>query len=199
MAKTKWIVPAVALVLCAASLIGAGYAAYSATLTDNETVTADNNFVVLSLGATQMESEVKIYYNSTVDYTNHANPVSKYYPTLDNGQSTELIKVLVGSFTVAANVTNIGDEDTVNGYRLSVQNLNTGIPLTGVALNVYRTYSEAEGVFSNPVTLSEMAFGTTYYLALEYQQNDEDVLDAAPAATMNITFKLSAAANIVNA
>ena len=129
MAKTKWIVPAVALVLCAASLIGAGYAAYTATLTDNETVTADNNFVVLSLGETQMQSEVNIYYNSTVDYTNHTNPVSKYYPTLDNGQSHELIKVLVGSFKVQADATNKGDEVNVNGYTLSILNLTTGLEL----------------------------------------------------------------------
>ena len=66
MAKTKWIVPAIALVICAASLVGAAYAAYTATLTDNESVTADNNYVEMGLGSRTLSNSVDIFYDSMV-------------------------------------------------------------------------------------------------------------------------------------
>ena len=52
MAKTKWIVPVVALVLCAVSLIGAGYAQYASSLNDNEAATVNNHYGTVTMSGT---------------------------------------------------------------------------------------------------------------------------------------------------
>ncbi len=56
--NNKWIVPIVAILLCAVSLIGAGYAALSATLVDNETTTIDNDYLKLTLDHTVTADQV---------------------------------------------------------------------------------------------------------------------------------------------
>lgn len=78
MAKTKWIVPAIALVLCAASLIGAGYAAYAASLQDNESVNVSNSYVVVSYGATPTKTNMKIDYDTVNTYSGGADNTISY-------------------------------------------------------------------------------------------------------------------------
>ncbi len=70
--NNKWIVPIVAILLCAVSLIGAGYAAFSATLTDTETTTVDNDYLKLTLGANTADAEVDLEYDQDIFYSEGA-------------------------------------------------------------------------------------------------------------------------------
>jgi len=194
MAKTKWIVPAVALVLCAVSLIGAGYAAYTATLTDNESATVDNNFIVMSVGTRTLGAEVNIYYDSTVTYTNGDNAVSIYYPYLDKDTTETVTKVSIGTIVVNADETNVGTEVTSDGYKVAVSNLSlTGVTLTGYAVKIYKDAELTQEVTSETV----MAYGATLYVALFYEQTgSKDGVSTAPAATGTIGYTLTATANL---
>ncbi len=185
MAKTKYIVPAVAMLLCAVSLIGAGYAAYSATLTDNDKVVADNNYVTLELGEhTFSNVEIDLEYVSTFVYTNGASPVATYKPYLANN------KVLLGAFSVTADKTNEDTTRTTGGYTLAITNPVCAQQLTGAAITAY-----TDEAMEHAATLSSLAYGTTYYLAFSYTHNEADNLNAAPGATFNITYTLTATAN----
>ena len=198
MAKTKWIVPAIAMVLCAASLIGAGYAAYTATLNDTETITADNNFIEMSLGTHTLSNDVDIFYDSDIVYANGVYQSKVWTPYLDRNTTTGAQKLILGSFSVTMNSTNAGDEVTVNGYTLAISALTvdgTYNPLAGATVTAY---TDAE--CTSAATLGSMASGTTYYLALSFNQNGStNTTDTAPAATIAISYTLTATANITNA
>jgi len=197
MAKTKWIVPTIAIVLCAASLVGAAYAAYTATLTDTESVTADNNFVVMGLGDTTLENDIDIFYDSNIVYANHVEQSKVWVPYLDRDTTTGTQKVILGSFAVNVNSTNAGDEVAVNGYTLAISALTvdgTYNPLAGATVTAY-----TNAQCTSAATLSSMVSGTTYYLALTFAQDGStNTTDTAPAATIAISYTLTATANITN-
>ncbi len=198
MAKTKWIVPAIALVICAASLVGAAYAAYSATLTDNESVTADNNFVEMSLGSRTLSNSVDIFYDSNIVYNNGSEQSKVWIPYLDKETTNGAQKQILGSFKVTVNSTNAGDEVDVDGYTLAISAMTVGAgynPLAGASISAY---TDAECTAA--ATLDEMVSGTTYYLALTFNQNGStNTTNTAPAATIDISYTLTATANITNA
>jgi len=198
MAKTKWIVPAIALVVCAASLVGAAYAAYTATLTDNESVTADNNFVEMSLGSRTLSNSVDIFYDSNIVYNNGSEQSKVWIPYLDKETTTGAQKQILGSFKVTVNSTNAGDEVDVDGYTLAISAMTVDggyNPLAGASISAY---TDAECTVA--ATLTEMVSGTTYYLALTFNQNGStNTTNTAPAATIDISYTLTATANITNA
>ncbi len=190
MAKSKWIVPAVAMMLCAVSLIGAGYAAYSATLTDNETITADNNYVTLTLGTTTFaDKEIDLEYVYTAEYTNGGSLSQTWAPYLANN------KVLLGGFSVAGDVTNEDTTRATTSYNLTLTGLTCEQTLTGAALKVY----SEEAMTTEITTLTALEYGTTYYLAFAYTHADADNLTSAPAAEFDITYTLTATANGMSA
>lgn len=199
MAKTKWIVPAIAIVICAASMVGAAYAAYTATLTDNESVTADNNFVEMGLGTRTLSDEVDIFYDSNIVYANGVEQSKVWIPYLDKDTTNGTQKQILGSFAVNVTSTNAGSEVTVNGYTLAISALSVASgynPLNGATI---AAYTDAE--CTTPVAnLASMVSGTTYYLALTFTQNGStNTTNSAPAATISISYTLTATANIANA
>ena len=198
MAKTKWIVPAIALVICAASLVGAAYAAYTATLTDTESVTADNNFVEMSLGSRTLTNDVDIFYDSNIAYANGVEQSKVWVPYLDKETSTGAQKLILGAFKVTVDATNKGDEVAVNGYTLAISALSVAAGYNPLAGATITAYSDAECTAA--ATLGSMVSGTTYYLALEFNQNGStNTTNTAPAATLAISYTLTATANITNA
>ena len=201
MAKTKWIVPAVALVLCAASLIGAGYAAYTATLTDNETVTADNNFVTLTLGSSPLTNVIDIYYDYDIVYNNGVEVSRAYVPYLDVNLTPAVTKHL-GAFTVTGTDTYKGDEVSVNGYTLAVSALSVTEGTPSTFSGTIKIFSD--NLYSAEVTgddLETMEFGQTYYVALYYNQTGDldKVTSGTPSESLTITYTFTATANIANA
>ncbi len=203
MAKSKWIVPAVAMMLCAVSLIGAGYAAYTATLTDNESITADNNFVTLTLGARSVASEINIYYDSEFEYSASTTATStSYIPYLDLATTPDVAqKQKIGSFSITVDAADKGDEVTVSGYTLAIGAISIasgGSPSTLTGATV-QAFSDED--CTTAATLSSLASGTTYYLALVYTQDgDNDVVTSGePSPTLTINYVLTVTANIANA
>ena len=198
MAKTKWIVPTIAIVLCAASLVGAAYAAYAATLTDTESVTADNNYIVMGLGARSLTNDVDIFYDSAIVYANGVEQSKVWTPYLDKDTTTGVQKKILGSFSVNMTTTNAGDEVNVNGYTLAISALTvdgTYNPLAGATVTAY-----TDADCTAAATLGSMVSGTTYYLALTYTQSGTtNQADTAPAATISISYTLTATANITDA
>ncbi len=200
MAKSKWIVPAVAMMLCAVSLIGAGYAAYTATLTDTETVTADNNFVTLTVGANTLTDEIDLYYDSTFVYAGGTTATSTtYVPYIDKNTTTGEQKQVLGSFAITVDQTDKGDEVTVSGYRLAIGNVTVtaGTPNTFTGLTIAAYSDEA---CTTAASTSALVSGTTYYLALVYNQTgSKDTVSAEPSPTLTIEYVLTVTANITDA
>lgn len=195
MAKTKYIVPAVAMLLCAVSLIGAGYAAYSATLQDSETASVDNNYITLTLGSRTVESEVDVYYEYNIVYSAGTETSREYIPYLGINTATDATgQALLGSFRIAADVANIGSEKTSTACTLSLTNASvTG--LTGAVFKIYSTVTE--GVYSGEIT--QVNYNTTFYVVLEYvQDGSTDVKTEAPGATLPVAYKLNAEAILAN-
>ena len=190
MAKTKWIVPAVALVLCAASLIGAGYAAYSATLKDSETVTADNNFITLTLGQTAFANkEIDIWYAEETNYQNGDNPTYEYKPYASRDGSSNVIAL--GAISVAADKEYAASANDTTTYNLTIGSVtyeNNGQSLTGASVKLYTNANCTEQVNS----LDGLTYGATYYLGFYYVHDDEDNLNVRPNATFNIYYTLTA-------
>ncbi len=201
MAKTKWIVPAIALVICAASLVGAAYAAYTATLQANQNVTTDNNYVVMGLETRSFVTTVDIYYPSTVVYPAVGDPTTKYVPYANVTPVNGLQQFKLGSFSVSIDGDNAGNEVTVNGkYNLAYEFANVvGYnPLAGATLALYTDAScTNEYKVANLNSLDE---GTVYYVALEFTQDGNVNTTAnAPGATTTINYTLTATANITDA
>ncbi len=87
MTNNKWIVPIVAIVLCAVSLIGAGYAAYTATLSDTETATYENDYVVLEVGTHTIGDSIIVEYDSQTTSANGTTSGTVY----SGVESTEIL------------------------------------------------------------------------------------------------------------
>lgn len=197
MAKTKWIVPAVALMLCAVSLIGAGYAAYSATLTDNETITADNNYITLTLGETAFANkEIDLFYEETTTYENGANPPTyTYKPYASRDDSTNVIPL--GKINVVADKTKAASEGDTTTFELEIGTLTyTGQSLTGATVKLY---SDAACTTEIQDTTALNYGAQDYYLGFYYVHNDADNRVSAPGETFEIEYTLTATANITNA
>ncbi len=180
MAKTKYIVPVVAMMLCVVSLIGAAYAAVSATLTDNETVDAKNKYVELTLGSRSVEENIILEWDYEITYTNGSSGTPTW--TLVEGQ-----KKLVMSFSIAKESIQNATSET---YSLEATLTSLANVSAGASLNVYT--NEA---CSSAATASSLSYGTTYYLALEYSTGAPAV-HVAPGATSAMVFTLEATANI---
>ncbi len=183
MAKTKYIVPVVAMMLCVVSLIGAGYAAWTSTLTDNETTSADNEYVTLTVGTHTVGTAIDLQWNYAATYTNGATPTQTW--TLVENQ-----KVLLLSFSVAKTEVNASSEN----YTLATSALTVAGISTGVSLKVY---SDAE-MTSEVTPLTAMAYGTTYHIALVYTSG-APAANSAPASTAAITYTLTPTANSITA
>ena len=171
MAKTKWIVPAIALVICAASLVGAAYAAYTATLTDTESVTTTNNYVTLDLGVTPSGGSVAI------DYAENATYVSGAFKAITYSPQTTTSPILLLSFTVDDK--EVGGSATTTGCSLAINNVtakNGGGNAANFTISnanlIVKVSSSGEVVAS----LSSLSYDTQYDLYLSYTHNDADIL-----------------------
>ena len=170
MAKTKWIVPAIALVICAASLVGAAYAAYSATLTDKESVTTTNNYVTLDLGVTPSGGSVAI------DYAENATYVSGAFKAITYSPQTTTSPILLLSFTVDDK--EVGGSATTTGCSLTIDNVtakNGGGNAASFTISnanlIVKVHSSGE-----VASLSSLSYDTQYDLYLSYTHNDADIL-----------------------
>ncbi len=193
MAKTKYIVPAVAMLLCAVSLIGAGYAAYSATLQDNETTTANSNYITLTLGnATTLGQDINIYYDYQIVYGGQ-NPGYKYTPYLDADTTTGAKTVSLGPFVVEKDKFGTAGAD-FSAYSLGISNLSiTGTnpsTLTGATITAFTDSACTQAVQGN------LSYGTTYYIGLTYDQTGTKdlVQNAEPDEHLTISYQLLATA-----
>ena len=183
MAKTKWIVPAIALVICAASLVGAAYAAYSATLTDSETVNATNNYV--TVGDTKnLNATINLEWNTLND--------------LDTGDITYTLnaqKAKIGTIQITKDDSNIkAGQETVTCSAIltvnSIQKSGVDYPLTGATLKLYTD----EGCTSE-ATMGSLSYSTTYYLALVC---DGSFSSTTAPGTLTIAYTIGAQATIIN-
>ncbi len=190
MAKTKYIVPVVAMMLCVVSLIGAAYAAYSATLTDEESVTATSKYFDLKLGTgTAFNNAVDLKWDTEVAYSGGVAQGTTW--TL---QTTPVIDL--GMFKVDINSNNTGETNPPT-YNLDVSDLSvTGGP-TGInaklALAVYTDSDVSPGSPGSVVAdTSALEIGTMYHMVLV------PAAFSTPSAptTITLAYTLTAEANI---
>jgi hypothetical protein len=121
MAKTKYIVPVVAMMLCVVSLIGEAYATYKATLTNNESTTADNKYVTLTMGQNDIEEDVVLEWNYATTY-NNSSQATKTWTLVENQ------KQLLLTFSVAADKVNATSANyTLATSALSVASISTHV------------------------------------------------------------------------
>ncbi len=209
MAKTKYIVPAVAMLLCAVSLIGAGYAAYSATLTDSETVTVDNNFVYLTLGTdTSITNTVDFYYESTVTYSAGTQTGAKFVPYLMESPTsyTYTGKAKIATIEIVKDDNDIGDEKKTEKFSLAITQ-PTSTQISAFAQGGFRIALFSDSTLATEVTgtgLDALSYDTPYYIAVVYTQDGtKDLVSTSgsatitePAQTVTINYSLTATAVI---
>lgn len=190
MAKTKYIVPAVAMMLCVVSLIGAAYAAYSATLTDTESVTATSKYFDLKLGTgTDFNNAVDLKWDTGIAYSGGEPGATTW--TL---QTTPVIDL--GKFMVDINSNNTGETSpttyNLNKSALSVTGGPSGIDAK-LTLAVYTDSTESPGSpGSEVVDTSALAIGTMYHMVLVPAAFSTTT---APT-TITLAYTLTATANI---
>ena len=183
MAKTKWIVPAIALVICAASLVGAAYAAYTASMSDTETVNATNNYVTVG-DTTSLSSSIALEWNTAND--------------VDAGTITYTINAQtakIGTIQITKDDSNIKDgQQTIScSATLTVDSIKkSGVdyPLTGATLKLYTN----EGCTSE-AEMGSLSYNTTYYLALVC---DGSFSSTTAPGTLTIAYTIGATATITN-
>ena len=189
MAKTKWIVPAIALVICAASLVGAAYAAYSATLTDNETKTVEHNYVELSIGDYNLGTDLDIFWKYAATSTNGGAPTATWTPYLVKTCPTGAQTADLGTFSVTGDVT--GDQLTSTTYQLEIKYIAfTGVTLTGATVSIVLASDGSE------VDDSALTYGTVYKLILNYTQNGSTNQANVEPGASSMTYTLSVTANV---
>ena len=162
--------PAIALVICAASLVGAAYAAYTATLTDTESVTTTNNYVTLDLGVTPSGGSVAI------DYAENATYVSGAFKAITYSPQTTTSPILLLSFTVDDK--EVGGSATTTGCSLAIENVtakNGGGNAASFTISnanlIVKVHSSGE-----VASLSSLSYDIQYDLYLSYTHNDADIL-----------------------
>lgn len=195
--NSKWIVPIVAMILCAVSLIGAGYAAYTATLTSSETADFDQNYLVLNPDSDKYETagEVDVYWDRSVTVTNGTAGNPLYKPYLDVETTDDAVKYgLIFKLAVVKDVSHLGDEVTdSNSYTLTIGTHSCDL-LTDTVIEVY-----TDSALTTPATKTAMSYGTVYYIALGYMHNDADNISdgTAPPDDATVTVSVTATANLV--
>ncbi len=193
--NNKWIVPIVAMILCAVSLIGAGYAAYTATLADSETATLDQNYVELDTGTGYVKAGlVDVYWDRAVTVTNGVagNPV--YEPYLDVETTDGVHYATIFVLSVTKDVSHIGDEVTdSNSYTLAIGS-HTCSTLTGTSIEVF-----TDSALTTKATKTALSYDTPYYIALGYAHDDDDNITdgSSPSDTATVTVNVTATANLV--
>ncbi len=206
--NNKWIVPIVAILLCAVSLIGAGYAAYSATLTDTETVDVNNNYMELRLGEGEditRQVDLDLEYAEVANYAQGAFKNVKY--TLDTETKTAIVYFKV------FNVNNTPTEGITDmtKYTLAINDVafkNSGstvvLPSGATAascISVYAVDSDDKPT-GDPIT-GQLTLETKYAIAItlgaevySYASSTDDALyrSGAPGATTYATASAAIAA-----
>jgi len=191
MAKTKYIVPVVAMMLCVVSLIGAGYAAYSAKLTDTESITADNQYFDLKLGdGTDLDNDVDLAWDTEKAYSGGVA-----------GDTTWKLQdqvIDLGMFMVAVNE-NETDESDPTTYNLAVSALTaTGGPAginSVLELKIYTNSGGSPG--SEVASINNLAIGTLYHVVLVYDSDGGDPFSTTTKPTdITLGYTLTATANI---
>lgn len=194
--NSKWIVPVVAMILCAVSLIGAGYAAYSATLSDSETATLDQNYVKLTEGTGYVAaSQVDVYWDYSIAVVNGTPADPVYRPYLDVETTDSVVKYgEIFKLSVGKDITHLGDEVTdSDSYTLTVSS-HTCSTLSGTTIAVF-----TDSALTNAADLDELDYDTVYYVALGYTHDEADNIDdgTVPDDSATVTVSLLATANLV--
>ena len=184
MAKTKWIVPTIAIVLCAASLVGAAYAAYTATLTDTETMDTTNSYTTLSLGTNTLTREIDLDWDTATVQANGGTPATEW--TLQN-QTFQL-----GGFKIAQ--TNVNTSASAS-YDLNVRNLTVeydGAEVSGFTIEIYDNSSYT----GEPVaSFTELSYNSTYYVLLKYNGGLTPLTTDEDPEDLEISYEIYAEAN----
>ncbi len=178
MAKTKYIVPAVAMLLCAVSLIGAGYAAYTATLADTENATVENDYTTPKIGTHTVNSKAFIEYNSASTSANGAAPTTTY-----TGIAKE--ETLL-TFTVDADTK--GTVDTVNAITLTSLTFTPPTGLTNYFSSVTLKVCDNTGATVNAGGV--LTEGAQYTVKLVLATPIENVA-TAPAVSVDLTYTIN--------
>ncbi len=203
--NNKLIAASAAVVALALVFAGIGYATYSATLVDNETVTADNNFITLTLGSsTDLDEEVDFTYDYSIEYNDGTaeDPVYKPYLVMDPTMpiaDAKVGKALLGAFQVKADTTYKGAENASTTYKLTIGAVSLASDdkpgsLTGIVVKAY-----TDSGLTSEATVASLSYDTVYYLGLVYAHDDADNINEAPTETLTISYSLTAEANIVAA
>ena len=188
MAKTKRKLAAsvVALMVAAVALIGVAYAAYTATLTDSENMTVNNNYVTLGESKT-VNGTIAVEWNS-------ANDIDA--DTITYTLNEQIVKI--GSVTITADNTKIGAyTNTTFDLSVSIDSVKNGLAdyaLTGVTIKVYSDSGcSSEIADTSALPYLDASTPVIYYLA--FVSDGSCTKDAAPP-TLTVTYTISASANI---
>lgn len=187
--KMKLAASVVALLVAAVALIGVGYAAYTATLTDSEDLTVNNTYVTLGETKT-VNASIAVEWNSEND--------------IDAGTITYTLneqKVKIGSVTITADNTNIGSyTNTTFDLDVTIDSVTGGgnpYELTGVSIKVYSDEGcNSEVADASALPYLNVSTPITYYLAFVSDGSCEKT--AAPP-TLTVTYTIEASANLVAA
>ncbi len=186
MAKSKWIVPAVAMMLCAVSLIGAGYAAFTATLNDSESTTVNNNYMELSLDETATETQtLDIDWAEVITYS--SNTFQKVVYSTDS-TTTDIVlafKVLMTSNVDSDSHATVDSDCTVAITSIVMKNAGgTAVPATVGTLTLDGIYTEAGA----ETDADSIAYNTLYNVKFTF----------TPAQTSGFTFSTTASESYDN-
>ena len=177
------------MVLCAASLIGAAYAAYTATLTDNESVNATSNYVELSLGDRSAQATINFEWDTNT-------PVTAGTPGSTTWTLKENTYTLI-SFSISKDATNQGDAVNTT-YDLDVshgtiENASThaAYNITGLSFELYNSL----GAKVN--SLTGLTYDAVYTLKIVSDGSYETITE--PPATITIPYTITATADMADA
>lgn len=188
MAKTKWIVPAIALVICAASLVGAAYAAYTATLTDSETVNATSNYVELSLGNRTAQASINFEWDTDTPVT--AGVAGDTTWTLKENTYTII------SFSISKDAANQGSAvNTTYDLDFAISSIKNAsnqadYAITGLTFELYNSSAVKQNV------LTGLTYGEVYTLKIVSDGSYETTVE--PPATLTIAYTITATASMTN-
>ncbi len=144
--NNKWIVPIVAILLCAVSLIGAGYAALSATLVDTETTHIDNDYLKLTLNNSKtIDQSFDLEWKQEINYGEATFQNVKYTVQDSTDQVLKFQIDKAASYTAAPNQGD-GTQYNIDGTNKDTTAYNLTISAVTIT-RVAETAADLTGTF----------------------------------------------------
>ncbi len=187
MTNNKWIVPIVAIVLCAVSLIGAGYAAYTATLSSSENVAVENDYTILEFDSYTIADDIFVEFNSDTTFSAPSTYTTTY-------QALESVQDIL-TFSVDT-TKQYGTVDTVDAITATIAFATGGSGELGTYFDtVNLSISEVSNNSFTPVTANNDGSYTldaskTYAVILTLDDAKSAVSTAPSTSSYNITYEL---------